>query len=804
MKLQNSIIACVLDNIKHQKNMIKNLSAVTCSSLMVLATATAPYQKSLAQSGNGDLGFAGTEICTPGLIDIPQILSDAPKGDNEYQPTNIEGDEIQTEGDNIIKLLGNAQVVQGDRGVFADEIDFNKDSYAAGAKGNVIFYTGNGDEISAEELELEVDTFIGTAQNATMRFADDSPYFTTREHYNFEENYSMFAPFRNKTIQLDSEELEEPVVDDNTYVRARATAETIDFEGKEFQTLHNATLTTCAEGDNSVLLSAKQIELDHIEGIGTAENMTVKFKKVPIFYFPKVSFPINDQRKTGFLFPGIGYEKESGYIIEVPYYINIDPQYDATITPRVLSHRGFQLFGEFRYLTERSKGDIRAEYLPGDNVFDDDRHAISFFNETKFNDDWEADIDLQDVSDTRYLTDFSSDVDVASATYIPQRARVDYFGDIIRFRTELSAYERVNQDVSISGQPYERLPRVMFNVKEQDLGLFAYGLDSEVVNYSHDDSTRVDGTRLRIKPYLGMPLEEIYGYLKPMVSFQSISYSLDNNPTGDSSPREVMPIASIDSKLIFERLIKRPENIYLQTLEPRLFYVNIPDELDQEDFPNFDTADGSSSSFSHFFRKNRFFGGDRVGDTEQLSVGLTSRFINDDSGLEKFKISIGQVFYFADREVGLTANSEAETDDNSDFLAEISGNVTDDWSLRGFGRWAADDNNLDYVSFSADYFHSNRRSGSISYSSTDEEFNSSEQLNLRVEAPLGAKWQSNARVDYSLEDSEIRSSEIGLAYDGCCWALGFVAQRYLSRGDYKNRFIVTFELDDLGKLSSSL
>lgn len=779
--------------------MIKNLSVVSCASLLVVAASFAPYNATLAQSQSGNLGFADADICQPGVIDVPQMLKDAPVGENEYQPTNIEGDEIQTEDDSIIKLIGNAQVVQGDRGVFADQINFNKETYEAGARGNVKFYTGNGDEIAAEALELEVDTFIGTANNAGIRFADKTPYFTSREHYNFTEDYSMFAPFRNKSTELDANAVRD---NDTTYVRARATAETIDFEGKGFQVLNDATLTTCAEGDNSVLLSAKRIELDQIEGIGTAENMTVKFKNVPIFYFPKVSFPINDQRKTGFLFPGVGYEKESGTIIEVPYYINIDPQYDATITPRILSNRGFQLFGEFRYLTEKSRGDIRGEFLPSDDVFGDDRHAISFYNETKFNADWEADIDLQDVSDTRYLTDFSNDVDVASATYVPQRARIDYFGDIIRFTTEVSAYERVNEDVS--GQPYERLPRVMFNIREQDYGLLAYGLDSEYTNYSHDDSSLVDGTRLRIKPYLGMPLEEIYGYLKPKLSFQSISYSLDNNLTGDSSPSEVIPIASIDSKLIFERLIKRPDSPLLQTLEPRLFYVNIPEKLDQEAFPDFDTGSGSNSSFSHFFRENRFFGGDRVGDTEQLSLGLTSRFIDDDTGQEKFNISIGQVFYFADREVGLATDSAPETENKSDFLAEVSGAVTDDWSLRAFSRWAAEDNNLDYLSFSANYFHSNRRNASISYSRTDETSFSDEQLNLRLESPLSARWQSNVRVDYSIEDSEIRSSELGLTYDGCCWALGIAAQRYLSRGDYKNRFIFTFELDDLGKLSSNL
>jgi len=438
---------------------------------------------------------------------VPATLKEAPRGDYDYQPTNIEGDEIETENGNQVRLSGNAHVIQGDRGVYADEISFNQDTYEATAKGNVRFYTGNGDEIKADALDLVVDTFFGSAQNATIQFADNSPYFTEREHYNFTEDYTIFAPFRNKVDPIDAETAAK--LDGNTYARARATAENIEFEGKDFQRLENATLTTCTEGGDDVLLVAKEIELDHVSGVGTAKNMIVKFKKVPIFYFPRVSFPINDERKTGFLFPGFGYEDSSGTILEVPYYINIGPQHDATVAPRLLSKRGVQLFGEYRYLTHSSRGQIKVEYLPGDDVFGDDRHAVSFNHYQSFTPDWNADIDLQDVSDTEYLTHFSSDVDVASATYIPQTANLNYYGDNVRFRARFSDFQRVNSSVSVTGQPYERLPEITLDLKEQEYSLFKFGIDSELTNYNHEDDTRVDGTRARILPYLTLPLEEI-------------------------------------------------------------------------------------------------------------------------------------------------------------------------------------------------------------------------------------------------------------------------------------------------------
>ena len=157
--------------------------------------------------------------------------------------------------------------------------------------------------------------------------------------------------------------------DDKVYARARGSAQNVDFEGGDFQRLENVTMTTCAEGNDDVLLSAREIELDHVAGVGTAKSMTVKFKQIPIFYFPIATFPINDQRKTGFLFPAAGYDNESGVMVEAPYYINIAPQYDATVTPRVLSNRGAQLFGEFRYLGENGRGALRGEFLPSDDAY---------------------------------------------------------------------------------------------------------------------------------------------------------------------------------------------------------------------------------------------------------------------------------------------------------------------------------------------------------------------------------------------------------------------------------------------------
>ena len=761
------------------------------------------YTQAQITIGGSSLGFAGADICTPAVINIPSVLKQskiAVQGLTHREikelPIQLEANEIQLPDNNLILLMGDAEVVQGNWGIFADEVRFNQDTNKLQAIGNIRLYNEKGDEITGDDLDIFTDSQNGKINKAEILFADESISFPDHGKYKFEEDYTMFAPFKPRKIPADDVVPKER----KTYVDSKATAKVLNIRGSDLQVLERATLTHCTEGNDTVLLSARELELNHVSGIGTAKHMTVKFKKIPIFYFPRVSFPINNKRKTGFLFPLIGYENRSGMTLSVPYYINLAPQYDATLIPRILTKRGSQLYGEFRYLTPNSQGEIKTEFLPDDKIFGADRTAFSFAHKQNFSAQLRTDINLQDVSDTYYSRDFSNNVEVWSSTYIPQRASLTYNGDKISLRARASIYERINSNVSVSKQPYERIPDISLKLKKQKYSLFEYGLDSDLINYSHDDELRVDGTRLRLLPYISMPLRKIYGYITPKFSLQSIRYNLGNNPDGDASPSIAVPILSIDSGLYFEKLFRRPKNTYLQTLEPRLFYLNIPREQAQEEFPDFDTGGGSQSSFSHYFRENRFFGGDRVGDTHQVSLGLTSRLINDDSGQEKIKVRLGQVFYFKDREVGLTPKSAAQTENTSDFLLEFSSRLADSLSLRGFSRWSAEDRELEYLSVSSNYYLNRRRNSSLSYNRSKT---SQGQVNIGMQTPLGPKWQFGNRLAYSIEDNEIRSAEIATIFDGCCWAVSLKVQRYRSGGEFLNRFALTVELDDLGKISSS-
>ncbi len=764
------------------------------------------------QDDDEDLSFADIAVCLPGLVDVPAELREASTGDADDEPIKIEADSIEASDGSSAVLTGNAQIIQGNRGVYADRIEYDQENYRARATGDVVLYTPNGDEIRAESMNVEVDTFIGDAERVSIKIVDTDPKFLSRRGKSFEEDYSVFAPIRNRIEpvvedDLDDEDDKEPV-EKKYYQRARASGESMQFEGKDFERLQNAVMTTCPDGNEDVTLSAKELELDHATGIGTAKSMVVRLKNVPIFYFPSVSFPINDERKTGFLFPGFGEEEESGVIIEIPYYINIAPQADATITPRLLTNRGVQLYSELRYIGEETEGSIKAEVLPGDDEFEDeDRYAFGFDHDQRFGEYWRAEVELQDVSDSQYLRDFANNVDVVASSFVPQTAKVSRNAEYTNFSARVRTSESVNDEIGPESLPYDILPEINLDLKPQEFSILEAGIKTQLIEFDTDSVERVKGQRRKLNPYLSLPFEEIYGFVTPKVSLYDISYSLDNNGELGDSPSATIPTYSIDSGLTFERLFDLGDKPYYQTLEPRLFYLNVPEETDQNAFPIFDTSETEFSSFGQFFRENRFFGGDRVGDTEQISVGLTSRVVNDETGSQRLKVSVGQVYYFADRNIQLGDNDPEtetlpDTETRSDIITEVTANYTEDWSFTGFTRWDVDNSELGVLRLSADYFNSARRNASVAYSETKDV---SQQINLDFVTPLGPRWQLDVDTAYSLEDDELRSSSVGLTYDGCCWAARVKSQRYLDgTGEYKNRFLFTLELDDLGKIRSSL
>ncbi|MEE9446947.1 MAG: LPS-assembly protein LptD, partial [Arenicellales bacterium] len=484
----------------------------------------------------------------------------------------------------------------------------------------------------------------------------------------------------------------------------------------------------------------------------------------------------------------------------VPYYFNIAPNYDATLRTTYLQERGLQFFGEFRHLNTFGDSVLKLEYLPQDELFKDDaRHAFALDVNQNFSNGFGLRIDLQDVSDTSYLNDFRNDISLSSSTHLPQRVDVNYSNSLFYMRGKAAKYVAVTPNLTASN-PYDRLPQVAFGLRSQDFGPFRLNLDAEYVAFKHDDNAKLSGTRFNFTPAISMPITPIYGFLKPKIAYRTLSYQLDNVSAGsDDAPSASAPIFSIDSGVFLERDITWGGEPMLQTLEPRAMYVYIPED-NQDDMPVFDTGEGSVSSYSYLFREDRFFGGDRIGDDHHIALGLTSRIIDDESGKERFKASIGQLYYLEDREVGLSAGAAA-TESKSDIFADARANLTDTVDISSSLRWDQSEGELSTLNMGVGYKNGSRRSASVNYYKYLE---SSEDLRLKLNWPLSPRVQLRTNQLYSIKDSVSRSSSLGLVYDGCCWAVGLTASRRLiSGGEYRNSILATLELDGLGKIQTT-
>ena len=410
-----------------------------------------------------------------------------------------------------------------------------------------------------------------------------------------------------------------------------------------------------------------------------------------------------------------------------------------------------------------------------------------------------------------FANEVANEVNVVASSYVTKRAGLNYFGEALRFSARGLAYDSTNDAISRTDRPYQTVPQLQLEARPGKLGFFRGGVEAQYSNFRHDDKDKVNGTRLRVKPSISVPLEKSYGYIAPKASLQTLRYSLDDNDPADDTPTVEIPIYSVDGRLFFDRQLDYGGASYSQTLTPRLFYVNIPKKRGQYGFPDFDTSVGSNSSFAHFFRENRFFGGDRVGDTEQISVGVTSRIIDNTTGRQRFKLSLGQIFYLKDREIGLPdaeskTPAKPETENASGVLGEVTAAVSGNWAVTGFARWNDDRDELGAFRLSANYHRDKRLNASAAYTYNDAtSAQTSEQINVAFQTPLGPLWQLQGSGAYSLEEGEVQSSGIGLSYDGCCWAARVASQRYLDgEGKQKSRLIFTFELDDLGRIRSRL
>ena len=675
-------------------------------------------------------------LCTVPTKTVPVIKNSVDVSDASVtKEMTFTADEFEVIGSQY-RLKGKVKGGREDQQLYADSLNYDKNSDLAHATGNVRYEHGER-VLTGDSATIDIGKDTGSIQPARFWFADK---------------------------------------------HIRGQADSIEFNGKLETDLQGVTFTTCDEGSDDWLLKASNLHLDTKNNEGVARHARISFMSVPIFYFPYLSFPL-EGRKSGFLAPSFGDSSHSGTELSIPYYWNIAPHRDATLTPKYLSRRGLLVETEFRYLNESNRGQIEVAHLNDDRVFGEDRTAVRIQHQGSLSPEWRTALDYQHVSDEDYLDDFGSELALSSATHLERHATVDYRNDFLQASLLVQGYQTLDNTLPVTDKPYQRLPQVQINSRNwKGPAGFMLGVDAEAVRF--DRSEGVIGNRLDVKPMISWPWRGDSGFVIPKLSFQHTQYQLTrSDPVFDDSPSRDLTIFSLDSGLIFEREIKAgiSDNgaAIRQTLEPRLFFLHVPyrnqenlivDELSQDRV--FDSS-LSLFSFDQLFRENRFSGGDRIGDANQLSAALTTRFLGG-RGSELLSASVGRTFYFQDRVVTLPGGI-AETDSSSDWVAEIKSRWSPVLSARASMQWGSNSGKMERGSAHVLYQKDKRRVLKLAYRFEE---NTIEQSDVAFIWPLARSWSLVGRWLHSIRDDVTLETLKGVEYESCCWTVRLVQRSY--------------------------
>jgi LPS-assembly protein len=580
----------------------------------------------------------------------------------------------------------------------------------------------------------------------------------------------------------------------------RGGAGKLHFEGKDRYRMESATWTTCPVGNDDWLLRMEDLGLDYVDSIGQARNVRLEYLGVPLLYTPWLDFSLNKNRKTGFITPSVGVSDGRGLEVITPWYWNIAPNRDATFIPRVMTQRGIQIGAEYRYLEPDYRGEAVVEAMPNDAVAGEGRYRGYIDHQHRFNSRLSGRLLLENVSDDSYFTDLANLVNLTSRAILPNEAALTYVGDGWNATGRLQTYQTLQDPAAPIVEPYERLPQIVVNAEKRRLfgSDLRFNLSSELVRFEHDLASKAEGARFYAYPSVEASFERTYGYIRPKLGWHVSRYELERNPDfpDAASATRGLPIVSLDSSLQLERQWQLGQRSFLQTLEPRLYYVNIPAK-DQDKLPVFDSSVADLFQ-SQLFTENQFIGVDRINDANQLTLGFTSRLLEPDSGLERLQVTLGQRYYFEDQTVtmpGYTARSSNATD----LLGQISGQVSDRWRIDSGFQYNTDDADLARANFGAAYRAGPGKLVNVDLRYLNENYSSAlSQFDLSWQWPIKPGWHSLGRINYSFYDDRLVEGLLGFEYDAGCWSLRGVMQKLATTTQESTQtFFLQLELEGL-------
>jgi len=693
----------------------------------------------------------------------PKPTLDYPRSERgEDAPIVLNADSSESQNNEVVKLFGNVLVQRPDEQLRADETIYNKASQTLDASGNVRYETPDFSTYSSEAQILS-----GNNQGS----------FTNAEFFIYERH-------------------------------ARGASSNIQLAGEDLTIMKQTLYTTCDKDDEVWSLRASTVELNHASGMGDTYNTRLYIQGVPIFYLPYMRFPISDQRLTGLLAPSWGSTSAGGNEFAQPIYINLHPQLDATITPRSFSERGLQLGNELRYLNRFGEGVISGERID-DKIYGQTRSLFHYEHQGQLGNNWSGDILFDRISDDDYFNDFSNSLSGSATQTLEQRVQLQYADSTQQMQIQVQDFQVIG-----TSQPYRRLPQIKHQLNPAMSGPFKFAMESELVRFQR--LNRLGGKRAYVKPALSLPYQRNAGFIIPKLSLHYSQYRLDadNNSLAVENLTRSVPINSVDGGIFLEKDTRIGQTDYLQTLEPRLFYLYIP-YRDQTDVPLFDTS-ALGFDQSRLFSENRFSGPDRIGDTNQITLSLSSRLIRTKDGREQLYGSIGKIFYFDDRRVGLTGN-ELNTERQSDMLAETQFKPTDRLSLRARLLWNTSDKLITERDIRLQYQAGNNRILNLSYRDRGNRLSAPATVSREIDTsllwPLTPRWSMMARRYHSLSDNRTMEQMAGFEYNSCCWTMravrraNFVADTSVLSAPFGNlrySWYVQFELKGLTSLGKRI
>ncbi|RGE44901.1 LPS-assembly protein LptD [Comamonas testosteroni] len=717
------------------------------------------------------------------LKSSPLLQETYPKEVQDQQPTYIKGDSLSGQPDIKASVHGGAEIRRGDTMIRADKLDYAVPEDTVNAVGSV-YINQAGNVYQGTALDLQVDAFKGQFDNANYRFLANGAY---------------------------------------------GDASRVDFVDKDHAVVHNATYTTCQRDDEaswtpSWMLKAESIDLDMAEEVGVAKNAKLQFKGITVLPVPSMSFPLSDKRKSGLLPPMFGMDKLGGIEYSQPYYWNIAPNRDLTVTPTLMTKRGVNLTGLFRYLEPRYSGETYASYMPGDNLRNRDRWGLSWQHRATFDTPVGGlglNMNLNRVSDDDYWRDFRLAPVALRQRLLPSTANLSWVkGDGV-LSLNMTRYQTLQDPSSPIAPPYSMVPQLQYRYTPLDLphGLdFSFVADTTRFELIHPIAGQVanNGQRSYMQAQLSRPFLSPGAFITPKLMLHSAMYQTDQlMSNGSKSANRTLPTFSLDGGLVFERDTSWFGANLLQTFEPRAFYTYTP-YRDQSMLPLYDTS-RSDFNFASIFSENDYIGQDRLADNHLLTLGATSRFIDPESGAEKLKLAIAQRVRLSDQRV-LLPGEVAATSKLSDILLGGAINWTDKWSLEGTTQYNKDLGRTVRTTATARYSPGNYRTFNIGYRTqldTQTKKPSSELIDVGWQWPIndlwgdkgkdlgpgrgqgGGRWYAVGRLNYSIKDKKLVDTVVGFEYDGCCW-IGRVVLERLQSSVIQSNLRLLFQLEFVG------